>query len=79
MRTKISKRGQVSVPSKVRKQLLIGPDTTLEWVIEGSTARVIPVPADPIRAFRGSGKKGMVKRLLKERRRDRERENASYK
>jgi bifunctional DNA-binding transcriptional regulator/antitoxin component of YhaV-PrlF toxin-antitoxin module len=75
MRTKVSKRGQVSVPSQVRKQLSIGPDTTVEWVIEGATARVIPIPENPIAAFRGSGKKGSVDRLLKERRRDRQRED----
>jgi AbrB family looped-hinge helix DNA binding protein len=77
MRTKVTKRGQVSVPSRVRKQLHIGPDTTLEWVVEGATARVIPVPADPIKAFRGSGKKGTVNQLLRDRRRDRLREDAS--
>ena len=77
MRTTVSKRGQISVPSEVRKRLGIGPDTTLEWVIEGKTARVIPIPSDPIKAFRGSGKKGLVNRLLKERRREREREDAS--
>jgi AbrB family looped-hinge helix DNA binding protein len=77
MRTKMSKRGQISVPSKIRKQLHIGPNTTLEWVIEGATARVIPVPEDPVQAFRGSGKKGLVKQLLKERRRDRQREDAA--
>jgi AbrB family looped-hinge helix DNA binding protein len=77
MRTKMSKRGQISIPSVVRKQLHIGPNTTLEWIIEGATARVIPVPEDPIQAFRGSGKKGLVKQLLKERRRDRQREDAS--
>jgi AbrB family looped-hinge helix DNA binding protein len=76
MRTKVSKRGQISVPSEVRKKLHIGPDTTLEWIVEGATARVIPVPADPIRAFRGSGKKGLVKQLLKDRRGDRQREDA---
>jgi hypothetical protein len=46
-------------------------------VIEGATARVIPVPEDPVQAFRGSGKKGLVKQLLKERRRDRQREDAA--
>jgi bifunctional DNA-binding transcriptional regulator/antitoxin component of YhaV-PrlF toxin-antitoxin module len=76
MRTKMSKRGQTSVPSKVRKQLQIGPDATLEWVIEGATARVLPVPADPVKAFRGSGKKGMARTLLRDRRKDRVRENA---
>jgi AbrB family looped-hinge helix DNA binding protein len=77
MRTIVSKRGQISVPSEVRKRLGIGPDTTLEWIIEGKTARVIPIPSDPIKAFRGSGKKGQVGGLLRERKRDRERENAS--
>ena len=76
MRTKVTKRGQVSVPSKVRKKLQIGPNSTLEWVVEGNTARVIPLPADPVKAFRGSGKKGMVKRLLKDRARDRQAEDA---
>src|SRR5574341_1438132 len=78
MRTKMTKRGQISVPAKIRKQLHIGPDTTLEWVVEGATARVIPVPADPVQAFRGSGKKGLVKQLLRDRRRDRLRENGSH-
>jgi AbrB family looped-hinge helix DNA binding protein len=75
MRTKVTKRGQVSVPSQVRKKLQIGPNSTLEWVVEGNTARVIPLPADPVKAFRGSGKKGMVKRLLKDRARDRRAED----
>jgi AbrB family looped-hinge helix DNA binding protein len=66
MRTKMTKRGQVSIPSEVRKKLRIGPNTTLEWVVEGNTARVIPLPSNPVSAFRGSGKKGLVKRLLME-------------
>jgi bifunctional DNA-binding transcriptional regulator/antitoxin component of YhaV-PrlF toxin-antitoxin module len=77
MHTKISKRGQVSVPSHVRKQLHIGTDTRLEWVIEGATVRVIPLPPDGISAFRGSGKKGLAKKLLRERDNDRKRENGS--
>ncbi len=77
MRTKVTKRGQVSVPAPVRKKLKIGPETELEWVVEGATVRVIPLPSDPIRAFRGSGKRGTVKRLLRDRRQDRQREDAS--
>lgn len=77
MHTKISKRGQVSVPSHVRKQLQIGADTRLEWVIEGATVRVIPLPPDGISAFRESGKKGLAKQLLRERENDRKRENES--
>ena len=75
MRTKVTKRGQVSVPSEVRRKLGIKPDTQLEWLIEGATVRVIPLPADPVAAFRGSGKGGSVRQLLIERRKDRKREN----
>ncbi|HEY6366309.1 MAG TPA: AbrB/MazE/SpoVT family DNA-binding domain-containing protein [Candidatus Binatia bacterium] len=39
MRTKVTKRGQVSVPVKVRRKLNIGPDTILEWVVEGTIAK----------------------------------------
>ena len=58
VRTTVTKRGQVSVPAEVRKKLQIGPSTELEWVVEGATVRVIPLPVDPVKAFRGSGKKG---------------------
>jgi bifunctional DNA-binding transcriptional regulator/antitoxin component of YhaV-PrlF toxin-antitoxin module len=67
----------MSVPSKIRKRLHIGTDTTLESVVEGARRTLIPVPAYPVRAFRGSGKKGLVKELLKERHPDRQPENAS--
>ena len=76
MRTKVSKRGQISVPSKIRKQLSIGPDTTVEWVVEGGAAKLIPIPDNPIKAFRGSGRKGSLSKLLKDRRQDRQREDA---
>jgi len=75
MHTKISKRGQVSVPSSIRKKLNLGPDTRLEWVVEGATARVIPLPADAIKAFRGSGRKRLVRQLLLEREKDRKRDD----
>ena len=74
MRTKVTLRGQVSIPAAVRKKLQLKPETLLEWIIEGNTVRVIPIPDDPIAAFRGSGNKGEVRRLLADRRRDRRRD-----
>ena len=74
MRTRVSKRGQVSIPAAVRRRLGISASTRLEWVIEGNAARVIPIPDDPVGALRGSGKPGTVARLLQDRRRDRDRD-----
>lgn len=74
MRTKVTERGQVSIPAEVRRRLQIEPETLVEWLVEGNTARVIPVPKDPVAALRGSGRPGTVQRLLADRRRDRRRD-----
>ncbi len=73
MRTRVTIRGQVSIPARIRRQLDIKENTTLEWVVEGNTVRVIPIPADPLAVFRGSGKGGTVRALIADRRRDRAR------
>jgi hypothetical protein len=57
MKRKVTKREHVPAPSGVRRQLHIGPKVTLERIVERATARVIPVPADPVKTFRGSGKR----------------------
>ena len=70
MRTKVTERGQVSIPVEIRRKLGITAKTSLEWILEGNAARVIPIPDDPIAALRGSGPRGAVRRLLADRRRD---------
>ncbi len=75
MRTTVTERGQVSIPAPIRRKLGIEPLTRVEWVVEGASARLIPIPRDPISALRGSGRPGAVKRLLSERQRDRRTED----
>ncbi|MBI1743062.1 AbrB/MazE/SpoVT family DNA-binding domain-containing protein [Candidatus Acetothermia bacterium] len=66
MRTKVTSRGQTVVPAKIRKDHQIVPQTQLEWIDDGETIRVIPIPSDPIRGARGISK-GLHRKLLKER------------
>jgi len=74
MRSTITARGQTVIPSEIRQQFHLTPSDRLEWVVDGSGIRVIPVKSNPIEAFRGRGVGGSVSRLLSERAKDKERE-----
>ena len=75
MRTTISSRGQTAVPAEVRRRFNLAENSRLEWIIEGDVITVLPVPADPVKAFRGSLRgKYSVATLLRERARERRRE-----
>ena len=52
------------VPAQIRKLFQLNPADRLEWLVDVSGIRVLPVRADPVLAFRGQGKGGSVKRLL---------------
>ena len=66
MKTTVTSRGQTVIPARIRKEHRIGISTKLEWIDDGETIRVVPLPADPIRAAKGLSK-GLHRRLLKER------------
>ena len=73
MRTTITKRAQTVVPAVLRKRYGIKGGDYLEWIDDGQVIKVIPLPADPIEALRGSAKgEKLVERLLASRREDRE-------
>ncbi len=71
MRSTITARGQTVIPATIRRQLHLSPADKLEWIIDSEgVARVYPVKADPITAFRGSGVGGSAKRLMEDRTQD---------
>lgn len=77
MKTTVSTRGQVSIPAKLRKKFLIDPETQVEWIEEGDAIKIIPLPRDPIRAFRGAGRgRYTSEKLLRDRKRERWEEDA---
>ena len=66
MKTTVTARGQTVIPAKIRKEHQIEISTKLEWIDDGDTIRVIPLPTDSIKAARGISK-GLYRRFMKER------------
>ena len=76
MLTAVTKRGQTVIPAPIRKRYDIEVGDHLVWLDDGETIKVIPVPADPVKALRGRGRgEKLVERLLVERRTERDRES----
>ena len=70
----VTVRGQTAIPAAIRRKYNIVPQTKLEWIDDGHTIAVVPVPEDSIKALRGRFKGvDLLGDLLKERRRERER------
>lgn len=56
MITTVTKRAQTVVPAVIRERYNIKDGDLLEWIDDGQVIKVIPLPADPISALRGSAK-----------------------
>ncbi|HEY9900570.1 MAG TPA: AbrB/MazE/SpoVT family DNA-binding domain-containing protein [Pantanalinema sp.] len=68
MHSTVSKRGQTVVPAELRRKYGIDEGSVLAWVETPQGIRVLPLPADPLKAFRGSGRGlGTVADFLAER------------
>ena len=75
MKTTVTKRAQTVVPAVLRERYGIKGGDMLEWIDDGEVIKVIPLPADPIEALRGSARgERLMARLLDSRRQDMEHE-----
>ena len=75
METVATSKGQVVIPSKIRKQLGIKDGTYLQIEVDTVTKQIIltPVTREYIRSLRGKFKgKGLMKALMAEKKRERE-------
>lgn len=70
MVTTLSDRGQTAIPARIRKRFKLKAHQQLEWAEDGKVIYMLPVPKDPIAAFRGSTPKGLTRVLLTNRRED---------
>lgn len=78
MKTTVTKRGQTVVPAAIRQRYGINEGAYLEWIDDGQVIKVILLPADPIKALRGSAKgERLTERLIESRREDRQREQSA--
>lgn len=75
METVATSKGQVVIPSKIRKQLGIKDGTYLQIDVNAVTRQIIltPVTREYIRSLRGKYKgRGLMKALMAEKKRERE-------
>ena len=77
----VTSKGQLVVPSRIRRLFGIKPGTRINFVEEGDRIIFQPVTREYIRSFRGMfklkpGEKSVVQEHLEDRRRERDRENA---
>ncbi len=75
METVATSKGQVVIPSKIRKQLGIKDGTYLQIDVDAVTKQIIltPVTREYVRSLRGKYKgKGLMKALMADKKRERE-------
>ena len=69
MESILTKRGHTVVPAEIRKRYNLKEGSTLAWIDDGKNIRIVFLPADPVKALKGSGKGyKLTERLLAERR-----------
>ena len=49
---RVTSKGQVTIPIAIRKQLDIGPESEVEFIVEGNVVRIHRVPSENGRARR---------------------------
>lgn len=74
--SKVTSKGQVVIPKKLREKYGIRSATAIRWIEKEQGILMVPESEDPIVAARGMLKgSGILKAYLKEKRREKKKEN----
>jgi len=73
--SKVTSKGQVVIPKKLREKYGIRTATAVRWIEKDQGILMVPESEDPILAARGMLKgSGILKAFMKEKRREKQRE-----
>jgi len=73
--SKVTSKGQIVIPKKIREKYGISPSTSIHWVEKEEGILMIPDSEDPIVAARGMLEgSGILKAYLKDKMREKEKE-----
>ena len=74
--SKVTSKGQIVIPKKIREKYGIHPSTSIRWIEKKEGILMVPDVEDPIIAARGMLKgSGLLKSYLKEKEKDKKRED----
>jgi AbrB family looped-hinge helix DNA binding protein len=75
MKRKVAHRWQIVIPAEIRHRHNLRVGSRLEWIDDGVSIRIVPIPADPVEALTGHAKgERLLEKLLAARAEDRRRE-----
>ncbi len=74
--SKVTSKGQIVIPKKIREKYGIRPSTSIHWIEKEEGILMVPDSDDPIVSARGMLKgSGLLKAYLLEKKKEKEREN----
>ena len=77
--SKVTTKGQIVIPKKIREKYGIHPSTPIKWIEKKEGIMMVPVTEDPIIAARGMLKGARVlKAYLKEKKKERKLEDKKF-
>lgn len=73
--SKVTSKGQIVIPKKIREKYGIHPSTSIRWIEKKEGILMVPDAEDPIVAARGMLKgSGVLEAYLKEKKKEKKRE-----